>query len=80
MIKKLFCILLSICLLLPICSKTSFVYADDEDYEEEEEQEVVEEEVVDNRSDREKCIEDQDEDACNAVVASAKNIKNRINE
>ena len=66
MFKKIICTLLVAFLVLPIFGKTSFIYAEDE-----EEEEVVE------KSDREKCIEDRDEDAC---IAVAKNARNDLNE
>lgn len=69
MIKKLLNILLVVFLVLPIFCKTNFIYADDdddeiteiEDYEEDEDEEVVEE-----KSDREKCL-DGDKQACTAI-------------
>ena len=76
MYKKLVSSLLILFLVLPMFGKTSFIYADDEDTEEVEE--VVE------KSNRDKCIEDKDEDACIAVAKNAKSdldkIEKQINE
>lgn len=69
MLKKALCTLLVCFLVLPIFGKTNFIFAEDDD-----------EEVVDTRSDRERCIEDKDEEACLAVARNAKNSINEIEE
>ena len=69
MIKKFVSLLLVVLLVLPIFGRTNFIFADDED---EEETEVIE------KSDRDKCIEDKDEEACKAVAKNAKDDLNRI--
>lgn len=70
MFKKLLCSLLVCFLVLPIFAKASFIYAeDDEEVEEVEDYEDEEEEVVE-KSDREKCIQDNDREACRAVKES----------
>ena len=74
MLKKLLCSLLVAFLFLPTFGCASFIFADEEDGEEE----VVE------KSDRDKCIEDKDEEACLAVARSARSnlndIEKRIND
>ena len=67
MIKKVISTLLVLFLVLPIFGKTCFIYAEDDEYDEEESEVVVE------KSDRDKCIEDKNEEACKAVAKNAKN-------
>ena len=60
MSKKLFSLFLIVLLVLPIFGKTRFIYAEDDD---EEIEEIEEEE----KSDRDKCIEDNDKEACRLI-------------
>jgi len=73
MFKKVLSIFMILFLVLPIVGKTSFIYADDGEETEE----------VEEKSLRDQCIEDKDEDACIAVAKNAKNdlanIENEIN-
>ena len=58
MFRKLFSIILIVFMVLPLCSKTSFIYADEDDYDDyEDEGEVYEEE---EKSDYEKCVYERD--------------------
>ncbi|MBQ9425933.1 MAG: peptidoglycan DD-metalloendopeptidase family protein [Erysipelotrichaceae bacterium] len=71
MFRKLFSIILIVFMVLPLCSKTSFIYADEDDYDDyEDEGEVYEEE---EKSDYEKCVYDKDRDACRAIARNAQN-------
>lgn len=67
MMKKLLSIFLAMLLVLPIFSKTSFIFAEDE-------------EETYEKTDREKCIEDKNEEACIAVAKGTKNQLNEIEE
>jgi len=70
MLRKLLSILMIVFLSLTVFGKTSFIYAD-------------EDKETSEKSDRDKCIEDKDEEACIAVARNAKNdladIENKIN-
>lgn len=66
MFKRIICLLLALFLVLPTFGKTTFIYAEEDG------------EVIDERTDREKCLEDKDEDACIAVAKSAKNNINQL--
>lgn len=76
MTRKLLNILLVVFLVLPIFGKTNFIFADEEDEEiteveeideYEETNETEDEEVIIEKSDRDKCIEDGDKQACTAI-------------
>ena len=70
MIRKLFSIILIVFLVLPLCCcKTSFIYADEDDYDEDDESY----EVYEEKSDYEKCVEDKDKAACRAIAKNAQN-------
>ena len=66
MFKRIICLLLALFLVLPTFGKTTFIYAEEDG------------EAIDERTDREKCLEDKDEDACIAVAKSAKNNINQL--
>ena len=93
MFKKLLSLLLVTFLVLPIFGKTSFIYAEDDEDEtqeveetedsENEEEETEEQEEVE-KTDREKCIEDNDREACRAIKESVneelEDLENKIKE
>ena len=75
--KKLLNIFLVLLLVLPLCSKTSFIYADeDEEYEEYEEYE----EETEEKTDYEKCVYDNDKAACRAIAKNAQSSLKEIEE
>ena len=86
MFKKVLNTLLVLFLVLPMFGKASFIYAEGEDDEDEEIVEVVEEDddYEEEKSDRDKCVEDKNEEACKAVARNAKSdlndIEKRISE
>ena len=75
--KKLLNIFLVLLLVLPLCSKTSFIYADEE--EEYEEYEGYEEET-EEKTDYEKCVYDNDKAACRAIAKNAQSSLKEIEE
>ena len=73
MLKKIVNIILVVFLVLPLCSKTSFIYADEEEgYEEEYEEE--------EKTDYEKCVYDKDKAACRAIAKNAQSSLKEIED
>ncbi|MCR4633043.1 MAG: peptidoglycan DD-metalloendopeptidase family protein [Erysipelotrichaceae bacterium] len=72
-LKKLLNIFLVLLLVLPLCSKTSFIYADEEEYEEYEEE-------TEEKTDYEKCVYDNDKEACRAIAKNAQSSLKEIEE
>ena len=68
MYRKILSILLIVFMILPLCGKTSFVYAEDDDEYEE---------SYEEKSDYDKCIEDRDKDACRVVYKQIKGEENK---
>ena len=73
MIKKILTLLLAMFLVLPIFGKTSFIYADDE----EETGDVV---IEEEKSNKEKCLQDKDKEACQLEIQNRNKEKNRIDK
>ena len=71
MLKKLLCVLLVCFMVLPLFGKTSFIYADDE----EETGDVV---IEEEKSNKEKCLQDKDKEACQLEIQNRNKEKNRI--
>lgn len=69
MLRKLLSLLLVIFLVLPIFGKTSFIYADEEETQEVSD-DVQDETQEETKTYREKCIEDNDHDACEIIKKS----------
>ncbi len=76
MLKKFLNIMLCSFLVLSMFGNTNFICAE-EDEEIENETEDVEEETQPDKSNREKCLEDKDEDAC---IAAAKDNNNKLSD
>ena len=76
MFKKLISIILIVFMVLPLCSKTSFIYADEED----EETTEVTENNDEEKSDYDKCVIDKNKDACKAIAKNAQSSLRDIEE
>ncbi len=72
MLKKIVNIILVVFLVLPLCSKTSFIYADEE--------EGYEEEYEEEKTDYEKCVYDKDKAACRAIAKNAQSSLKEIED
>ena len=75
MFRKLLSLLLVAFLVLPIFGKTSFIFADEDEEETQEtvedtDSENIEDEADDTKTYREKCIEENDHDACEIIKKS----------
>ena len=68
MIKKILSIILVVFMILPVFSKTSFIYAEDDDDE------------TTEKSDYDKCVIDKDKDACAAITKNKQNSLREIEE